>query len=323
VIFITDEDDCSVQLAARSQNNPATTDCTGTMQSSASCWNNDLRCLAHNLRCKESLVSEGVKTGCTEDPNGYLESIDKYVRFFSKRDSSSLVLAGVWSPSMLDNPSGDPLRDGRLELQYDSSRCIPGNGVTCSSDALNRGRGDKAACQNKTDARFFGQAQLRLSKFVRSFDRSASVEQSVCEPEKYGTVLDAVAQKIENAAEKLCLSAVPKRDGSGIALCVAGLVDASTPHAVPDVRLPTCSATCCSAWANAGGPKAPTAKAIPSDPTIVSACSADPDCYCAVESPVCSQTALAGVWMKNSPHQTPSDKVVSLKCAAESQIVTP
>ncbi len=323
VIFITDEDDCSVQLSSRSQNNPATTDCTGMMQSSASCFNNDFRCLARNLRCKESLLTEGVKTGCAEDPNGYLESIDKYVRFFAKRDSSSLVLAGIWSPSILDNPSGDPLRDGKLELQYDNLRCVPGSGVTCESAALNRGRSDKAACQNKTDTRFFGQAQLRLSKFVRSFDRSASVEQSVCEPEKYGTVLDAVAEKIENAATKLCLSAVPKRDSSGAPLCVAGLVDASNPHAVPEVRLPTCSATCCAAWSSAGGPKAPTAKAIPSDPTIVSACSADPNCYCAVDSPVCPQTALAGVWMQSSPHQTPSDKVVSLRCAAESQTIAP
>ena len=108
VIFITDEDDCSVQMTARAQNNPNSVDCTKSGQSTYNCWKNDFRCLANNLKCNETLISTGAKTGCTENNNGYLESIDKYVRFFSNlRPSNKLVLAGIWTPSLLDNPNSD------------------------------------------------------------------------------------------------------------------------------------------------------------------------------------------------------------------------
>jgi hypothetical protein len=317
IIFITDEDDCSVQLSARSLNNPAFSDCTNANQSPlpASCYRNDFRCLAYNLACNEPLSTPGLKTGCHENGNGYLESIDKYVRFFSQRDPGSLVLAGIWTPSLLDNPKGDPARDGKLEVEYDPLICKAGGSVSCGTDALNRGRGSKAACQSPSDPQFFGQAQLRLSKFVRSFPASARVEQSVCEPQNFGSVLDVVADRIGRGVGSYCLSAKPRPDSSGAPICVVGLVDESTPSAVPDSKLPQCSAKCCGAWSAAGGPSAPTAQPVPSDPSIVQACGADPSCFCAVASPFCGDTALAGVWMSQSPHQTPAGKVVTFKCA--------
>lgn len=318
VVFITDEDDCSVQMSARRFNNPDTIDCSNATQSPlpASCFRNDFRCLANNIKCTESLTSTGVKTNCTESGNGYLESVDKYVRFFSQlRGPGALVLAGIWTPSMLDNPGGDPARDGKLELDYDDLVCVPGSGMTCGTEALNRGKGAKAACQNKSDAKFFGQAQLRLSKFVRNFPSSARIEQSVCEPQNFGAVLDVVAERITKGVSAYCLTAAPKQDQTGAPLCVVGLIDEGTPHAIPDTQFPTCSARCCAAWSAAGTASAPMAKPVPSDPTIVAACGAEPDCFCAVSNPSCPDTALASLWISQSPHQTPADKVATFKCA--------
>lgn len=241
VVFITDEDDCSVQMSARRFNNPDTIDCSNATQSPlpASCFRNDFRCLANNIKCTESLTSTGVKTNCTESGNGYLESVDKYVRFFSQlRGPGALVLAGIWTPSMLDNPGGDPARDGKLELDYDDLVCVPGSGMTCGTEALNRGKGAKAACQNKSDAKFFGQAQLRLSKFVRNFPSSARIEQSVCEPQNFGAVLDVVAERITKGVSAYCLTAAPKQDQTGAPLCVVGLIDEgdSTQFLIPNFR---------------------------------------------------------------------------------------
>ena len=329
VIFVTDEDDCSVQLTTRAQSNPNSIDCTKNGMSTYNCWKNDFRCLAYNLTCDQPLTTTGAKTNCKEDGNGYLESVDKYVTFLSTlRTSNKLVLAGIWTPTMLDNPNSDTTKDGKLIVDYDPAVCTPGPGVTCSTEALNRGQGSKAACLNATDNNFFGQAQIRLSSFIRKFDASSRVEQSICDPNNYVTVLNTVADRITSRASTNCLTGQPKTDQNGSPICIVGLVDANTPAALPDVRLPQCSSTCCKAWATAGDPNnvdvaGRTAKPVPNDPYIVGKCTADPDCYCAVANPtsnygckdaVGNDSAIVGLWIKSDPHFTPSGKVANVIC---------
>ena len=142
--------------------------------------------------------------------------------------------------SMLDNPNSDIAKPGKLIVDYDDQVCVPGPGITCSTEALNRGKGMKAACLNATDANFFGQAQIRMSSFIRKFDAASRVEQSICEPQNYATVLDVVADRITNRISANCLSGKPKTDSNGKPICIVGLVDANTPAAMPDVALPQC-----------------------------------------------------------------------------------
>ncbi len=329
VIFVTDEDDCSVQMTARAQNNPNSIDCTSSGMSTYNCWKNDFRCLANNLKCNEPLTSTGTKTGCVESGNGYLESVDKYVRFFSNlRSSNKIVLAGIWTPTLLDNPNSDVAKVGKLVVDYDAKVCVPGPGIKCSSEALIRGQGMNAACQSASDASFFGQAQLRLSTFIRKFDASVRLEESICEPQSYGPVLDGVAERIVNKIAPPCLGSKIRTDGSGKPACVVGLVDSATPDAVPRVSLPQCSTVCCNAWAFAGAttadPLTSTARPVPNDPTIVTACTNEPgDCYCAVSNSTskysCKDstgqvTALAGLWMKDAPHQPPASQFAKFLC---------
>jgi hypothetical protein len=326
---VTDEDDCSVQLTARAQNNPNTIDCTKNGMSTYNCWKNDFRCTAYNVKCNEPMTSTGAKTGCTESGNGYLEPVDKYVRFFGNlRSSNKLVLAGIWTPTLLDNLNSDTTKVGKLVVDYDPLLCVPGPGITCSSEALIRGQGVSAACQSATDASISGQAQLRLSKFIRSFDAAVRTEQSVCEPQNYGSMLDGVADRIISKIPAPCFDAKVKTDASGKPACVVGLVDSATPNAVPKVALPQCGTSCCSAWAVAGAttadPQTSTARPVPNDPTITSACQTEPgDCYCAVSNATSKyackdsagqDTALAGLWIKMAPHQPPAGQAASFLC---------
>lgn len=326
VVFVTDEDDCSVALTSRAQSNPLTMDCSGSMGVlSPFCFNNDFRCLAYNLRCTEPLTSSGMKSNCVESGNGYLEPVDKYVRFFSNlRPSSKLHLSGVWSPSLLDNPLGEPSKPGGLRIAYDETLCIPGAGVTCPSGTLNRGRGSLTACQDSTDPRIYGLPQLRLSTFLRAFDSTVREEVSICESTAWRKSLGWIASGFPSYVDRgpSCLSAKPRSDQTGAPLCVAGFVDRATPYALPQTLLPRCSADCCHAWVIAGSSAAPRSQSAASDPLIAAECGSDPDCFCAVSHEQCrdalgNPTGLFGVWVKESPHETPDNQLATIRCAAE------
>jgi hypothetical protein len=77
------------------------------------------------------------------------------------------------------------------------------------------------------------------------------------------------------------------------------------------VLFPTCSSTCCNAWANSDKPTA-------QDPNIEAACKPEKTdaCYCAVKSKVgqCSSSVVAGVWRKDGA-QPPPGKIVNFRCA--------
>ena len=103
VIFITDEDDCSVQMAKRDQNNPSYRDCDPTQPDSPECYNVDFRCLARSIQCNETLLTTGVKNACKERPNNYLEPVEKYYRFFSNlRPANKLLISGIWTLPSID-----------------------------------------------------------------------------------------------------------------------------------------------------------------------------------------------------------------------------
>ena len=142
VIFVTDEDDCSVQLTTRAQSNPNSIDCTKNGMSTYNCWKNDFRCLAYNLSCDQPLTATGAKTNCKESGNGYLESVDKYVRFFLE----PALVEQAGSRRHLD---ADHARqpEQRHHQRWQADRRLRSGSVhpwprrvTCSTEALNRGQ---------------------------------------------------------------------------------------------------------------------------------------------------------------------------------------
>lgn len=315
VVFITDEDDCSVQLAQRKNNNPSTPNASKPICSApaggdapAECYGLDFRCLAKDVQCDQPLYQSGRKTNCKERTDSYLEPTEKYVKFFSQlRTPDKLVLAGIWTPTMLDNPTANAATPGSLVVAQDPQGSPDISG-------LNRAQKNDAGCYNPavvtTDPKgFFGQAQLRLSSFIRRFAPDNYVEKSICDAANYPSALDLIAEKITNKLNANCLAVTPKVV-NGTPLCVVGYVDSSTPNATPDVLLPQCSANCCKAW---GSEKL----ANVANPNIVAACTPEAeDCYCATPSTAmnCVDTVVAGVWKKGGG-MTPAGKVINFKCA--------
>lgn len=321
VIFITDEDDCSVQLAKRAILDPATPNesspaCNTPNQSpDPKCFNVDYRCTALALSCAEPLNTKGAKTNCTLRQDSVLNSIDQYVRFFADLPNPNLVIAGIWTPTLLDNLASNPIKDGQLTVDY-----ING---PMNSAGLNRGRTKSAACYNSDPTLtadpngFFGQAQLRLSSFVRRFQSGTVSESSICDAANYPKALALIADKLI-ASPADCFSRAPQT-ASGTPECLVGFVDASNPHNTPDVALPACSAKCCDFFATDDSPNAandPKRMPNPHLAAKIAACSAEPaDCFCVAPSKVnCLAGAVAGIWRKdNMP--PPAGKITSFQCA--------
>lgn len=301
VIFITDEDDCSVQLSKRSENNPMTRDCDPTQPDSYDCYNVDYRCLARSIQCNESMLTQGTKSGCKER-SSYLENVDKYVKFFQTlRPASKLLVSGIWTlPSITDS--------GKVEIAR-------GSGGT-TTPFLNRAGGAGASCVYVGDQNVYGQAQLRLSKFASGFGKDMkgmpnALEISICDIDTYDKALDKIAEAITSKLNTQCLPVIPKLTAEGTPICLVGDVDEASPYSSPDVLFPTCSSTCCNAWANSDKPTA-------QDPNIEAACKPEKTdaCYCAVKSKVgqCSSSVVAGVWRKDGA-QPPPGKIVNFRCA--------
>lgn len=186
VLIISDEDDCSVQLSRRRENNPATRGCAATDPESYDCFNLDYRCFANSVQCDQTMLSPGVKTNCKERPGNYLEPVDKYVTFLNTlRPTGRLVVSGIWT-----RPSAS--EGGRVEIARLSG------GTT--SPFLNRALGAGASCSYATDPNIIGQAQLRLSSFAGKIP--GSLQSSVCDIDNYGLALDRVVQAIKTKLGK-------------------------------------------------------------------------------------------------------------------------
>lgn len=186
VLIISDEDDCSVQLSRRSENNPANRSCAVTDPEAYDCFNIDYRCFASSVQCDQSMLSTGVKTNCKERSGNYLEPVDKYVSFLNTlRPMGRLVVSGIWTrPSVSEG--------GKVEIAR-------GSGGT-SSPFLNRAPGAGASCAYAADPNIIGQAQLRLSSFAGKIP--GSLQASVCDIDNYGLALDRVVQAIKTKLGK-------------------------------------------------------------------------------------------------------------------------
>lgn len=175
VIFLTDEDDCSVQPALRRENAPGTYDCPIPSQSAPfECFNSDYRCLARDVKCDEPLNTPGEKHNCREHADSYLEPVQSYVDFFAKlRPSNRLFVGGLWTLPALDE-------GGQLTVAT-----MAGGGT--GSDGLNR---VPAPCSG-TSSSYPGAPQLRLSKLARHF--RGHLEADLCDAIGYPVALQSMA----------------------------------------------------------------------------------------------------------------------------------
>lgn len=187
VVFLTDEDDCSVQLARRAENNPMTRDCsTPDQEAGYDCFNLDYRCLARSVMCDQAMNTAGTKTGCKERTSNYLDPVSRFVTFFKGlRPADKLLVSGIWAQPAIDG-------GGKLVVSR-------GSGGTTSA-FLNRAPGTDASCVYAGDTTIFGQAQRRLTSFAKGF--AGSQEFSICDIAGLGTALGQVGQTIVDRSKK-------------------------------------------------------------------------------------------------------------------------
>jgi hypothetical protein len=170
VIFLTDQDDCSVALSQRWQNDPSTMDCPDAGSDAAySCFNPPFRCLAMGMNCTEPMTTAGTKTDCQERTPSYLEPLTTYQDFFQalRPIPGGIVFGGIWAPVLGSQPS-----------QFIVSQLDPSLGTA----GLSGGQGPNASCYDSTsgiDAR----PQLRLTDFVIPFGNS--FQMNVCAGSDY------------------------------------------------------------------------------------------------------------------------------------------
>ena len=178
VIFLTDEDDCSVQLGRRKENMPDAFDCPlPSGDAPFGCFNSDFRCLARDVSCDEPLNTAGEKHSCRERADSYLEPVQTYVDFFSKlRPANRLFLGGIWTLPALD-------QGGQLTVANMT-------GGSAGSDGLNR---VLLPCSG-TFSTYPGAPQLRLSKLVQQF--RGHLEADLCDAFGYPAALESMATMI-------------------------------------------------------------------------------------------------------------------------------
>lgn len=298
VIFITDEDDCSVKASRRSELNPNYRNCTPGQPDSYDCYKVDQRCLLRSLQCNEPMSTQGGKTGCVERPDNFLEPVKTYFDALRqiRPDDDKLLVSGIWTQPNIDSAKGGTVGIVGGPLTSDLKR--------------------DPACKNATDTTIVGQPQFRLSQLATMYgvgkDGSANAPQlNVCNTADYPTALDKIAKAIQIKLNP-CLP-VNVKTINGTAICLVGDVDASTPDAVPTTYFPQCSNTCCDAWASSSTPSL-------ADKTIQAACAAETTdaCFCAVKPKdpmVCKDGGtVTAVWRKGGVN-TPLGKTVNFRCA--------
>lgn len=302
IIFLTDGDDCSVQLARRGDNAPQTQDCSPPDPNApASCYSlGAYRCLARDVVCDQPMNVAGQKSGCRERADTYLTSVDSYVQFLrSTLPQTHVEIGGIWSiPS----------------LQAGGKLVVAQNPRVAGSAGLDFGQGSDAGCQAAGDPAFTGQAQLRLSQLAAAFEvNHAAYVTSVCEPSKYDETLRNFGTVKLLGYGLNCLPGPPKSNPDGSPSCMIGDVPEETPSDNPKSLLSQCSARCCEAYASRRDFSMPR-----KNPGIQEGCRDEPaDCYCARPSEYeCQGGAIVSVWRKDGADDPPG-QITSVRCGLQ------
>lgn len=303
ILFVSDRDDCSMQLSRRAENDPATLRCdTPDRGASPRCFApGPYRCLAADRVCDQPWNQSGEKSYCTQRPDSPLVPVEDYLRFFQA------TAQGSWWQYTNALTSAPAVGQGAQILALQPAGSTEVAALTLAP-----------ACQSPTDPRLFGLPQHRLSAIRAPWiDARGELPRlappSICDPSQYSELLPPLfIQLLYRGSE--CLPGKAKRSANGQPLCLVGPVPYDQPKSLPDRLWPTCGARCCAGFANSSTGKA-------EDPTVIAACSGESEpCYCVESSQqqVC-RTAwesgeVLGVWVPLAA-TPPSGTGLSIRCA--------
>lgn len=300
LVFLSDEDDCSVPIELRGENDPKTENCPVADPGAPSfCFNPDFRCLASSVVCSQPLNTPGDKTECRLRADSYLTPVQSYVDFFRnlrpRTALTELYVHGLWGPRWVGGKSG--------------FRVVQDPQGPTGSAGLNRAAGTEAACFTQGDPAFFARPTPRLSRFG---EQLLNAKPSLCElPGATPGSLIETGISLQPRELQACLNGKVKRQ-DGRPLCTLGEVPPQNAHAAPDPLWGGCSPRCCAAWQ-----QSPLRSRH--DPSIQVACAAEPEpgCFCIVDldSSSCGDGEFLGLWTKERGFD--EERVINARCALQ------
>lgn len=302
ILFLTDRDDCSMQLARRAENDPATRRCdTPDRSASPLCFApGPYRCLAADRLCDQPWNQSGDKSYCVQRSDSPLVPVESYLQFF-------IEVAGGPERLYLDALSATPALGQGAPI----SAQLPVGASEVAALSLT------PACQSPSDPEFFGLPQHRLSAVRAPWLRvngaaARPTPPSICEPSKYDLILPLLSLG-PRSPWPACVGGMVQRSPMGQPICLVGYVPPDEPRSLPDRLFPVCSAPCCAAFAR-------SQLGEPDDPPVMAACEPEPEtCYCVAtpQPQVCPQWAgeeCVAIWPKSGVAPPPGYGI-SIRCA--------
>lgn len=308
LLFLTDRDDCSMQLARRAENDPATIVCDPpNLATSPRCFApGPYRCLAADQQCEQPWGQSGAKSYCRTRPDSPLVPVETYLPFFAEvagQNQLTFFNALTATPAL---GQGAPI----IAVQPAGTNDVASLTVA-------------PVCQSVSDPHLFGLPQHRLSAIRAPWSQFGGkpgrlTPPSICEPDQYVELLPDLQTRLSLYQAPACLPGKAKRV-AGQPLCLVGFIPDDEPQALPDAYLPICSAACCEGFARSSSGKA-------NDPAVIAACSSDSKaCYCVETSQnqVCRAHAepsevaeLVGVWIPLGT-APPASTRTTIRCALD------
>ncbi len=263
--------------------------------------------MAHDLSCDQPLNTTGVKTGCFERADSYLQPVVDYAGFLRQlRPTGGLFFAGLWPLPAL-NGSG--------------SWVVAQNPQVAGSAGLEAATDWQAACQAAGNPAWTGQPQRRLSQLASMFRSYEGFGQefNICEPESFVQDIQQVELWPAHSAVMSCVwDGAPRLLADGRPDCVASDVTWTGDAFLEAPAMPQCSPACCAAM--------PSAKNLnwgwTWDNAAVAACASEPvDCFCVTPTENCydGSTYAVGAWRAGNA-DLPNETGVLVRCAVQSPL---
>ena len=193
IIWVTDEDDCSVDTTTSLFSDPN----LGPINSYR-CAQNGIVCDGVLLPSTPQASFSNCKPATYAESNKRLTDLEKYVSFFTqsntaggvKADPRDVILAAITAPA-------DPVGSFTAKGPANCGTLVGGMGVTSCTNISH-------SCKLDTDpGNFFGDPAERLRYVVGKAQNHAIT--SICDS-SYATALQAIGQKIVDALQPSCLS---------------------------------------------------------------------------------------------------------------------
>ena len=193
LVFITDEDDCSVLPSNRMLTNPVGTVPYTAGMPTAMNFGHNFRCFAMSTTCDQSLTSDGTKTNCKPQMGSpYLYATNDLAKAIS--GNRKMLIGGIWPLMPVNGKPKEYSTVNPVNLQYMTA--------TKTSNMIDFKRHD---CHIPSlPAEEGATEQHRLSQFADDSSFLAGYQVDICKPAEYPDVFTILYDALPKATGGAC-----------------------------------------------------------------------------------------------------------------------